>query len=76
MHPVITMKNWSHHLHDAMLSMGHHVDQHLRSRHFWTGIAVALVVAAFMTLVILLALKTPLESLNTAPHSNPYLPYR
>lgn len=76
MHPVVTMKNWSHHLHDRMRSMGHHIDQHLRNRHFWTGIAVALLVAAFATLTLMMALKTPIESFNTIPYSNPYAPYR
>jgi hypothetical protein len=45
MHTAKTIKHWSHHLHDSLLTMGHHIDQHLRSRHFWAGVGITLLIA-------------------------------
>ncbi len=63
MHPVGTIKHWSHHLHDGMIFMWHEIDQHLRSRHFWAGIAVALLIVGFIALMVFLAQQTPVDPL-------------
>ncbi len=76
MHPVITMKDWSHHLHDSMLAMWHHMDQHLRSRHFWVGVGVTLLIVGFVMLMLVLARKSPIEVPGTYPYGIPYSPYR
>ncbi len=55
MHPVITMKSWSHHLHDSMLLAWHEVDQHVHSRHFWAGVALTLLIVGFVALLVLMA---------------------
>ncbi len=71
MHTTGTMKHWSHRLHDGMLSMRHHIDQHLHSRHFWTGVGVTLLIIGFITLFVILAQNAPLLT----PPSLPYTPY-
>lgn len=73
MHPVITMKSWSHHMHDGMLTTWHHIDQHLRSRHFWAGVGITLLVAGIVMLFILAAKYAP-EMEGTIPLSYPYVP--
>ena len=75
MHPVMTMKNWSHHLHDGMLSMSHHIDEHLHSRHFWAGVGVTLLIAAVVTLLFFAVKYAPSEMPFDYPHSTPYTPY-
>ena len=76
MHPVSTMKNWSHHLHDDMLSFWHHVDQHLHSSHFWVGVGVTLFFVGLLTLFVLLAWKFPIELEGGYPGGYPYAPFR
>ena len=76
MHPVVTMKHWSHHLRDGMTSAWHHIDQHLHSRHFWMGMGIALLAVFFVSIVFLLITQAPFESTAPYPHSFPYGPYR
>lgn len=76
MHAIENVKNWSHHLHDGMLNMCHHIDQHLHSRAFWTGVIIALVIVSLITLVVMLSKRFPVDSIETYPLSNPYMPYR
>lgn len=71
MHPVITMKHWSHHLHDGMLNVRHRIAESLHSRHFWIGVGVALVVVGIVALLILLARDAPFIN----PYGFPYSPY-
>ncbi len=73
MHPIATAKDWSHHLHDGMLTAWHHIDQHLRSRHFWTGVGITLLVIGLVALFIVLAKNAPTE-LPSYPYSYPYGP--
>jgi len=76
MHPVITMKHWSHHLHDGMLAAGHHIDQHLRSGRFWIGVGFTLLAAGLAALIVILAKNAPLMLPGEYLMGNPYLPYR
>ena len=78
MHPVITVKHWSHQLHDGMLFVWHEIDEHLHSRHFWTGVAVAALAIGLVTLIIMLAMHSdlPAETFETYPYGIPYGPYR
>lgn len=69
MHVAETMKNWSHHLHDGMLTMRHHIWDHLHNRHFWAGIGVALVVIGILTVLFFAAKNAPIQ------YSYPYFPY-
>ena len=71
MHAVTTMKHWSHHLHDGMLATWHHIDQHIHSRHFWTGVGITLLVIGLATLVFMGAKYVPIES-GGYPYSLPY----
>lgn len=75
MHPVITMKSWSHQLHDSLLIARHEIYEHIRSRHFWTGVAVALLLAGIAAALIMLAMNTPVELMEDFPYG-PYGPYR
>ena len=76
MQPVATMKSWGHHLHDGMLSMRHHINEHLHSRHFWTGVGITLLVIGFVALFVYFATKAPLQMEGTFPYGYPYAPYR
>ena len=76
MHPVITMKSWSHHLHDGTLSMWHHIDEHLRSRHFWAGVALTLLIGGLVTLLFFVAKNASTEIHTEYPYGIPYAPYR
>lgn len=71
MHPVITAKDWSHHLHNSMLTLWHHIDEHLHSRHFWMGVGITLLVVGVVTLLFILARNAPL----VYPNNLPYHPY-
>jgi len=71
MHRDTTMKHGGHHLHDSMVNLRHHIDDHLHSRHFWTGVLLALIVVAFATLLFMLAGNTPLNV--QGPTYVPYL---
>ena len=71
MHPVIPMKHWSHHLHDRMLTMQHHIAEHLHSRHFWVGVGLTLLIVGIVALLFLLARDAPLIN----PYGFPYSPY-
>jgi hypothetical protein len=69
------MKSWSHHLHDGMLSMWHHIDEHLRSRHFWAGVGITLLLVGFVTLLIFAVKNAPIESGEFQTYGIPYSPY-
>ncbi len=71
MHPAETMKHWSHHLHDGMLTLWHHIDEHLHSRHFWVGVLLTLLIVGIVTLLFMLARNAPV----IYPHDYPYVPY-
>ena len=71
MHPVITAKDWSHHLHDDMLHLWHHIDEHLHSRHFWMGVGITLLVVGLVALLFVLASNAPIAY----PQGYPYIPY-
>ena len=55
MHPVSAVMHWSQHLHDGMTFMWHEVNQHLRSRHFWAGVAIVMLLVGFIALIVYLA---------------------
>jgi hypothetical protein len=76
MHPIATVRHWSHDLHDGTLTMWHHIDDHLRSRHFWAGVGIALLVTGIAMLLIILAKNAPLEFQGEVPYGIPYAPYR
>ena len=61
-------------MHDGLLSLWHHIDQHLRSRHFWTGVGITLVIVGIVTLLLLLAMEAPVETFGTYPTGMPYGP--
>lgn len=71
MHPVITMKHWSHHLHDSMLTLKQHVTEHLHSRHFWAGVMITLLILGFLTMLYILARNAPF----IYPQEYPFIPY-
>lgn len=64
MHPVSTMKHWSHVLHDSIV-------EHIHSRHFWVGVVIALCFAGILALLFILARSAPI----IYPHHMPYAPY-
>ncbi len=74
MHPIMTAKSWSHHLHDGALAAWHQIDQHLRSRHFWTGVGIALLAIGLVALVITLVRNAPLQ--GDYLYGSPYGFYR
>lgn len=71
MHPVTTMKHWSHHLHDGMPNLRQHISEHLHSRHFWVGVGLTLLVVGLVALLFILARNAPM----VYPHDLPYHPY-
>jgi hypothetical protein len=77
MQPIGTMKHWSHQLHDGMLSMGHHISDHLHSRTFWIGVGVAFLIVGLVTLVVFAARSAPIQLPKDYPYGGiPYSPYR
>ncbi len=76
MHPVIAITHWSHHLHDGMLFMWHHIDEHLHSRHFWAGVGITLLLAGIVSLLFIAAKNAPFSSPMEYPYGIPYMPYR
>ena len=76
MHPVVTINHWSHHLHDGMLAMWHQIDSHLRSRHFWTGVGLTLLIVGIVALLFFLAKNSPIAIPSDNPYGVPYVPYR
>ncbi len=70
MHVALTMKTWSHHLHDGMLSLWHHIDEHFHSRHFWAGVVLTLLIAGVIALLFILAKEAP----YIYPPDLPYVP--
>lgn len=73
MHPVITMKHWSHHLHDSMLSTWHHIDEHLHSHQFWAGVMLTLIILGIVTMLAILAWNAPI--MHHQLEMPPYVPY-
>jgi len=71
MHPVMTMKNWSRHLHDGTLMLWRQVNDHLHSRHFWVGVGMTLLLLGILALLFSLARNTP----YLYPRNYPYTPY-
>lgn len=71
MHRETTMKHGGHHLHDSMLTLRHHIDEHLHSRHFWTGILLALIVVGLLAMLFMLAGNAPINP--DAPRYVPFL---
>ncbi len=71
MHKATTMKHGSHNLHDRMLSLRHHIDEHLHSRHFWTGVLLTLLILGFIATLLILAANAPVMF----PRGVPYAPY-
>ena len=71
MHTTTTLKHWSHHLHDAMLTIRHHISEHLHSRHFWVGVVLTLLLVGMAVLLLTLAGNAPV----IYPHNLPYPPY-
>lgn len=76
MHPVMTMKNWGHHLHDDMLRIEHAASMHLHSHRFWFGVGAALLFIALLTLLILWAWRMPAGTFDGLDHMYPYMYYR
>jgi hypothetical protein len=76
MHPVVTIRHWSHHLHDGMLTLRRQIDQHLHSRHFWIGVGAALLIIGLVTLFIVVAQNAPFVIPTEYPAGSPYIPYR
>jgi len=76
MHLFITAMSWSHHLHDSWLFAWHEVDQHLHSRHFWTGVGVTLLVLGFIALMVTLAMHAPAGPMSISPYNYPIGPYQ
>jgi hypothetical protein len=70
MHKETTMKHGSHRLHDGMLTLWRHIDEHLHSRHFWAGVAIAILIVGIVTMLFILARNAPIMY-PTAPYS-PY----
>lgn len=65
MHPVSTMKHWSH-----------QVSEHLHSRHFWTGVGITLLIISFAALLFLLIIQSgSFENYNAIPYANPYMSF-
>ncbi len=59
MHPVITLKHWSH-----------HVSEHLHSHHFWAGVVITLLIVGIVALLFMLARNAPI----VYPYGFPYSP--
>ena len=59
MHPVITMKHWSH-----------QVSEHLHSRQFWVGVGITLLIIGVITLLFILSRNAPIAY----PHGYPFSP--
>ena len=76
MHPVISIRHWSHHLHDGMLNMRHEIDQYLHNRHFWIGVAVTLAFIGLVALLIILAEHAPIMMPSDSPAGTTFIPYR
>jgi hypothetical protein len=74
MYSGTTMKHWIHHLHDGMLTMGHHISEHLHSRHFWAGVGITLLIIGFATLLFIAAKNAPFEMQGFYPYGTPYIP--
>lgn len=68
MHRETTMKHGSHHMHDSMQTMWHHIDEHFHSSHFWVGVGVTLLFVGLAILLFNLAGNAPLQLR--------FLPYR
>ncbi|MBC8207077.1 MAG: hypothetical protein ISR85_05790 [Kiritimatiellales bacterium] len=68
MHPVVTMMNWSHHLHDNMLAIWHVMDQHIHSRHFWHGVMLTLLIIGFIVLLVLAFMNAPSIPYSGVPY--------
>ncbi|MDF7825876.1 hypothetical protein P4B35_17740 [Pontiellaceae bacterium B12227] len=65
MHPVSSLKHWSH-----------HVSEHLHSRHFWAGVGVTLLVIGTVALLFVLIMKSvPVEIYDAAPYASPYMTF-
>ncbi len=75
MHPVTTMKHWSHHLHDGMMNAMHHIDEHLHSRHFWAGVGITLLIIGFITMFFMFARNAPVHMPMEFRYGLPYTPY-
>ncbi len=71
MHPITTMKHWSHQLHDGMATLRHHIQGHLHSHHIWAGVAFTTLIAVIFAAMFILARHAPL----IYPQGIPYLPY-
>ncbi len=76
MHLNLTLKHWSHHLHDDMLRFEHTVSTHFHSRHFWIGLGAALLLIGLMTLLLIWAWRMPAESFDGFDYMYPYMYYR
>ena len=76
MHPVMTMKNWGHHLHDDMLRFEHSVSEHIHSPHFWVGACVALLIIAVMTFLMFWAMRVDPGTIDGFDYMYPYMYYR
>ena len=66
MHPIITMKHWSHELHDSIV-------EHLHSRHFWVGVGITLLIIGFLTLLLILSKNAPIIYPHEMPRYAPYI---
>ena len=71
MHPMMTISHWSHHWHENMQMLRHHISDHFYSRHFWVGVGVTLLVIGILTLLFIAARYAP----YTYPQNIPYAPY-
>lgn len=76
MHPVITMKHWSHSLHDGALATWHQIALHLGSRHFWTGVGATLLAIGLVALLAILTKNTPVQSRDFDPYGVPFSEHR
>ena len=75
MHPIAAVKHIGHDLHEGMQFIRHHVDRHLLSRRFWIGFGAALLAMGMLGLLLLLAARAPLESIEGYPVGFPFAPY-
>ena len=74
MHPLNTMKHWSHHLHDDMLRFEHVLSTQCHNHRFWIGVGIAVLFISLMTLLFVWAWRTP-GTIDGFEYMYPYMYY-
>jgi hypothetical protein len=59
MHPVMTMKSWSHHVHDGGITTWQEIDHLAHNGTMWAAMGVALFVTAVVALMFYLTMSVP-----------------